>query len=106
MKKYQKLHFKAEETYASWFIQKGTRYMKINIFKKGVKELNTAVDTYTVSWIRRYGQFHCDIEKAYQAFTNKEEAEKFAESIRRANELIGNTYGTKVTLTKSKNRLD
>lgn len=80
--------------------------MKINIFKNGVKELNTAVNTYTVSWTRRYGHFSSDIEKMYQSFTNKAEAEEFAESIRRANELIGNTYDTKVTLTKSKNCLD
>ena len=63
----------------------------INIFKKGTRELNTGVDTWVVEWTRRYGQYHADTEKCYQAFTNKHEAEDFADSIRRAHKLVGNS---------------
>jgi hypothetical protein len=72
----------------------------INIFKKGVKQLHSGVDTWVVEWTRRYGQFSSDTAQCYQAFTNEDEAEQFANSIRRAHELIGNTSGTYVSVTK------
>ena len=79
--------------------------MIINIFKKGTRKLNSGIDTWVVEWTRRYGEFHGDTEQCYQAFTDKQEAEDFAESIRRANKLIGNTSQTKVTITKQKSGL-
>ena len=78
----------------------------INIFKKGTKQLTSGVDTWIVEWTRRYGQFHGDTEKCYQAFTNKEEAEEFADSIRRAHKLIGNTSGTYVSVKKQTHGLE
>lgn len=78
----------------------------INIFKKGTKQLTSSVDTWIVEWTRRYGQFSTDTEKCYQAFTNKEEAEEFADSIRRAHKLIGNTYGTYVSVRKQNSGLE
>lgn len=63
----------------------------INIFKKGIRELNSGVDTWVVEWTKRYGQYHGDIEKCYQAFTDKDEAEEFAKDIKRAHKLIGNS---------------
>jgi hypothetical protein len=77
----------------------------INIFKKGTKELTSGVDTWIVEWTRRYGQFSDQTEQCYQAFTNKDEAEDFADSIRRAHRLIGNTSGTYVSVTKQKSGL-
>ena len=63
----------------------------INIFKKGTRQLNSGVDTWVVEWTRRYGKYHGDTEQCYQAFTDKDEAEDFADSIRRAHKLIGNS---------------
>ena len=77
----------------------------INIFKKGVKQLHSGVDTWVVEWTRRYGQYSSDTEQCYQAFTNKDEAEEFADSIRRAHKLIGNTSGTSVYVTKQNSGL-
>ena len=72
----------------------------INIFKKETKQLTSGVDTWVVRWTKRYGEYSSCIEKCCQAFTNKNEAEDFADSIRRAHKLIGNTcYSeTKVTV--------
>lgn len=78
----------------------------INIFKKGVKQLTSGVDTWIVEWTRRYGQYSGDTEQCYQAFTNKEEAEEFADSIRRAHKLIGNTSETYVSVKKQKSGLE
>lgn len=77
--------------------------MNINIFKKGVKQLNSGIDTWVVRWTKRWGAYHGETTECYQAFTNKKEAEEFAESIRRAHKLIGNTSGTRVSITKSSN---
>ena len=78
----------------------------INIFKKGTKQLTSGVDTWIVEWTRRYGKFSTDTEMCYQAFTNKEEAEEFADNIRRAHKLIGNTYGTNVSVRKQQSGLE
>ena len=72
----------------------------INIFKSGTKQLNNGVDTWVVEWTRRYGQFSGETKQCFQAFTNEEEAEEFADSIRRAHKLIGNTSGTHVSVKK------
>ena len=77
----------------------------INIFKKGTQELKSGVDTWIVEWTRRYGKFSDDTEQCFQAFTDKDEADEFADSIRRAHKLIGNTSGTSVTVTKQKSGL-
>jgi hypothetical protein len=77
----------------------------INIFKKGTRELTSGVDTWIVEWTRRYGEYSHQTEQCYQAFTNKDEAEDFADSIRRAHRLIGNTSGTYVSVTKQKSGL-
>lgn len=74
----------------------------IKIFKKGNRELQTGVDTWVVEWTSRHGKYSGETKKRYQAFTDKGEAEAFAESIRRAHKLIGNTDcgETLVTVTK------
>ena len=77
----------------------------INIFKEGTRQLTTGVDTWVVEWTRRYGRFNGDTEQCYQAFTDKDEAEAFAEEIRRANKLIGNTSQIDVFVKKQKSGL-
>jgi hypothetical protein len=77
----------------------------INIFKKGTRQLTAGVDTWVVEWTRRYGEYSGDTEQCFQAFTNKEEADAFADSIKRAHKLIGNTSGTYVSVTKQRSGL-
>lgn len=77
----------------------------INIFKKGTQQLTSGVDTWVVEWTRRYGEFHGQTEQCFQAFTNEEEAKEFADSIKRAHKLIGNTSGTHVSVNKQKSGL-
>ena len=74
----------------------------INIFKKGVEELHTGVDTWVVEWTRRYGEYSGETAKCFQAFTDKDEAERFAAEIRRAHKLIGNTYPSEIMVTVRK----
>lgn len=76
--------------------------MFINIFKKGTKTLYSGVETWIVEWTKRVGQYSTDTRQCYQAFTNKHEAEDFADSIRRAHALIGNTSGNYVQVYKQK----
>lgn len=75
--------------------------MFINIFKKGTRKLNSGVETWVVQWfkIRNDYGYGKAIER-YQAFTDKKEAEDFAESIKRANKLIGNDFKTVVRIEK------
>ena len=68
----------------------------INIFKKGTRQLNSGIDTWVVGWTRRYGQYSGDTEKCFQAFTDKDEAEDFADSIRRAHKLIRNSCWSEI----------
>ena len=62
----------------------------INIFKKGSIPLKSGVDTWIVHWTAKTGIYYSDTVEKYQAFTDKQEAADFAESIRRAHKLIGN----------------
>ena len=77
----------------------------INIFKKGVRPLHSGVDTWIVEWTRRYGSYSGNTEQCFQAFTNKQEADDFAASIRRAHKLIGNTCDTYVSVKKQNSGL-
>lgn len=72
----------------------------INIFKKGSEQLTSGVETWIVEWTSRHGRYSGDTKQRFQAFTDKKEAEAFADSIRRAHELIGNTCDTQVLVYK------
>lgn len=78
----------------------------ISIFKKGTRELYSGVDTWIVEWTSRHGAYYGDEEKRFQAFADRDEAEAFAEDIRRAHKLIGNTHGTEVYVRKQKSGLN
>ena len=78
----------------------------INIFKKGTKQLTSGVDTWMVEWNSFEKRITiADIIPRYQAFADKDEAEEFADSIRRAHKLIGNCGGITVTVRKINNGL-
>lgn len=63
----------------------------LRIFKKGHTTLTTDVTTWVVRWNQKYGEYSSSIKEVAQFFTSKEEAEEFADSLRRANKLLGHT---------------
>lgn len=63
----------------------------LKIFKKGHTTLTSDIETWVVRWNQKYGQFSSDLKEVAQFFTNKEEAEAFADSLKRANKLLGHT---------------
>ena len=77
----------------------------INIFKKGHETLTSDIETWSVRWNKRYGDFSGEYKEVAQFFTNKDEAKEFAESLKRANKLLGHTSGhlTTVICEKVKN---
>ncbi|TCJ00448.1 hypothetical protein [Cytobacillus praedii] len=66
----------------------------LKIFKKGHTTLTTDVETWAVRWNIKYGEFSSDQKEVAQFFTSKEEAKDFAESLKRANKLLGHTCST------------
>lgn len=80
----------------------------INIFKRETQQLNSGIDVWVVKWTCFEAGYHNALPTPrYQAFTNKDEAVEFADSIRRAHDLIGNIgyIYTRVTITKQQSRL-
>lgn len=63
----------------------------LNIFKKEHEELTTDLDTWVVRWNQCYGEFSSEIKEVAQFFTNKQDAEAFANSLQRATKFIGHT---------------
>ena len=64
----------------------------IKIFTRKTKELTTDIDTWIVVW-KTYKCHFSDgsypyVEQCYQAFTNKEEAEEYAEALNKAMQLL------------------
>lgn len=78
----------------------------INIFKKGHKTLTSDIETWVVRWNKRYGDFSGEYEKSAQFFTDESEAKEFADSLKRANRLLGHTarHLTKVVCKKVVNK--
>ncbi|MFS0905677.1 hypothetical protein AB3N02_21775 [Priestia aryabhattai] len=66
----------------------------LKIFRRGHKTLTSDLETWCVRWHQRYGIYSSQYKEVAQFFTNKEEAEEFAESLRRANKLLGHTCST------------
>jgi hypothetical protein len=64
----------------------------IKIFTRKTKELTTDIDTWIVVWNTYKYKFsdgtHPYVQKCYQAFTNKEEAEEYAEALNKAMTLL------------------
>lgn len=77
--------------------------MNINIFKRGSTTLTSGVETWLVAWKAQTGGYSWDIKDRVQAFTDQQEAYSFAESVRRAHKLIGNSGSwTEVSVRKQK----
>ncbi|MCM3109916.1 hypothetical protein [Lederbergia lenta] len=63
----------------------------LRIFKKGHTTLTTDLETWVVRWNKRHGNYSNDYKETAQFFTSKEEAKAFADSLKRANKLLGHT---------------
>lgn len=68
----------------------------INIFKKECKTLTSDIDTWIVKWYRATGGIYVKEEEVAQFFSDKDEAEEFVNSLKRAVKLLGHTgiFGT------------
>jgi hypothetical protein len=66
----------------------------LKIFKKGHETLTTDIETWVVRWNKRHGEYSADYKEVAQFFSNKEEAEAFADSLRRAIKLLGHSCYT------------
>lgn len=71
-------------------------FLKKLLIPSGEKEEVTAYKTYTVRWWSRYGEYSNDIRAEVEVFTTKEDADKFAKSLKEAYSLLRHTSGTKV----------
>lgn len=64
----------------------------IKIFTRKTKELTSDIDTWIVIWATYKFRFpdstHPDVQKCYQAFTDKQEAEEYAEALNKAMKLL------------------
>ena len=80
--------------------------MKLNIFKKGNRELTSAVDTYMVYWKAVHGDWgYPKVVNKCQGFTDKQEAFALRDSINRAYELTGRTFASEVKVKRMVNGL-
>jgi hypothetical protein len=59
------------------------------------------VQTWTVQWESRYGQFGHDTRKEFEIFTNEEDAKDFVTALKNAFKLIRHTSGNEVNLKKN-----
>jgi hypothetical protein len=64
------------------------------------RELKT-IQTWTVRWYSRYGQFSGDIREECEVFISEEEANHFAEQLESAFKLLKHTSGTSVKVKKN-----
>ena len=66
----------------------------IRIFSKDRKELNSDIDTWIVKW-KTYtygiGIDYPNVKECYKAFTNKDEANEYANALNDAMKLVGIT---------------
>ena len=61
-----------------------------------------AVRSWKVQWISRHGSFSSETSQETEVFTNKEVAEKFAQSLKDAFKFLRHTSGTMVTVLENK----
>lgn len=81
-------------------------FRKLKTTNRETEILTTAIDMWVVEWNQRTGAYSSDKTKAFQAFADKCEAEKFKQSLLQANKLIGNTEWFPVSINKQSNGLD
>ncbi len=65
-----------------------------------IKEVD-AVQLWIVNWYSRYDEYSVSVKKEYEAFISEDEANKFADSLRKAYKLLRHTSGTQVTVEKN-----
>ncbi len=61
----------------------------------------TVIQLWMVKWSKRYGEFSGSTIPVVEAFTSKEAAEEFKESLVAAYALLKHTSGTRVELYKN-----
>lgn len=61
----------------------------------------TTVQTWTVSWYSRHGEYSSDTTRQFECFVTEADAFAFRDSLVAAFKLIRHTSGNKVTVTKN-----
>lgn len=64
-----------------------------------VKEVNGA-QLWVVSWDARIGEYHSDRKRVAKAFLLEEDANQFADSLKKAQALLQNTNNINITIEK------
>lgn len=82
----------------------------MNLIKKILKKPESdelkevdALEVWVVTWKSRQGGCSYDVTKEFEAFTNKDLAEEYAESLRNAFKLIRHTSENRVKVYKQDN---
>lgn len=77
----------------------------IRIFSKDRKELYSDIDTWIVKWTTYKAGWdikYPNVKECYKAFTNKDEAEEYANALNDAMKLVGITALDKAEVYKQK----
>lgn len=71
-------------------------------FPSGEQTEAIAYESWTVRWYSRYGQFSSETRQECEVFTNKADADAFAEQLRLAFKLVRHTSGNQVVVEENK----
>lgn len=63
----------------------------LKIFRRGVRELNSDVETWVVRWTSAHGSILVERKEQVQVFTDYEEAKAFKSELERATKLLKHT---------------
>ncbi len=79
----------------------------LKIFKQGVREIDSNIDTWVVRWHARYGSFSSETKEQVQVFTDYDDAVAFRHDLERATKLLKHTESkiTNFTIEKMDNGL-
>lgn len=69
-------------------------------FSNATKDVQS-VQTWSVRWRSRHGQFHADTQPELECFQSLAEAEEFAKALRNAFALIRHTSGNTIIVKKT-----
>lgn len=57
-----------------------------------------AYKIYEVTWLSRKGEYSSDVQPSIEIFPSREEAETFADILRKAHSILGNTNDIKINV--------
>jgi hypothetical protein len=76
------------------------RFKKLTVPETNNTKEVDAIDLFYVEWTSRHGEMSFDIQPEVEAFTTREAADGFADSLRKAFALVRHTCNHHVKVTK------